>query len=55
MKHDWWDPGEKYPRLRMVSKVDGSVILSCKRCGIIKGRNPVPKRPCPGPVKVELR
>lgn len=53
-QHDWWDPGERYPRLRMFSKVDGSIILSCKACGIIKGRNPSTK-PCRGVVKIELR
>lgn len=51
--HNWWDPGEKYPRLR-VWQGDGSVLLSCRACGIVKGERSS-KGTCPGVVRVELR
>ena len=51
-EHDWFDPGDKWPRLRRV--VNGHPLLSCSRCGVNKGAVSVTKE-CPGQVKIELR
>lgn len=40
-EHDWWDPGGGL----WVWQSDGSTVLSCRHCGLIKG--PVSStRPC---------
>jgi hypothetical protein len=52
--HDWWDPGEKYPSLRMTNSA-GDVILCCRLCMTIKRADGYPSSPCRGPVKIELR
>ena len=54
VQHDWWDPGEKYPRLRAWSS-DGGVLLSCRLCGRVRRKDGRPDSSCPGLVKVELR
>jgi hypothetical protein len=52
-EHDWIDPGDLYPRLRMYTS-SGDIILSCRKCGVIQGERSLVK-PCPGVVHVELR
>lgn len=51
--HDWWDPGEKYPRLRVWG--DRGVVQCCRRCGVNKREDGLPQSACKGDVKVELR
>jgi hypothetical protein len=51
-EHDWWDPGDKYPRLRKPTET--GPLLSCRRCGVNKGEVSE-TRPCPGDVQVVLR
>ena len=45
--HEWWDPGEKYPRL--------GGIICCKKCGACKPRDPKHEGSCRGVVRIGLR
>lgn len=54
LEHEWFDPGEYFPRLRMISRINGTILLSCKKCMIMKGPKSITK-PCPGYRKIELR
>jgi len=55
LRHDWWDPGERFPRLRWVLP-NGEVLLSCRACGrnLLKDRSNE-NAACPGVVHVTLR
>lgn len=53
MKHEWWNPGEKYPNLEWLDQ-NGNPYLSCKKCLAMKNDR-ILDAECKGQAKIELR
>ena len=55
LQHDWWDPAERFPNLRLTDSA-GNPVLSCRACGLNLLRDRTNEQAaCRGVVHVKLR